>query len=136
MTARKYKIVEVDKSAFANYLKKAEEFYMAMLYAEKSGYWNAAGLNAVHCAISISDALLVKFSGIRSIDSDHKAVVEIMKQKLNLKDIDNKLSGLMRVLSKKSLIEYDNTVFSKNDAVETMKQSERFYTWARQELLK
>ena len=136
MTAKKYKIVEVDKTAFANYLKKAEEFYMAMLYAEKSGYWNAAGLNAVHCAISISDALLVKFSGIRSIDSDHKAVVEIMKQKLNLKEIDNKLSGLMRILSKKSLIEYDNTVFSKNDAVETMKQSERFYTWARQELLK
>ena len=136
MTAKKYKIVEVDKTAFANYLKKAEEFYMVMLYAEKSEYWNAVGLNAVHCAISISDALLVKFSGIRSIDSDHKAVVEIMKQKLNLKEIDNKLSGLMRILSKKSLIEYDNTVFSKNDAVETMKQSERFYTWARQELLK
>ncbi|MCX5666703.1 MAG: hypothetical protein NTY34_00085 [Candidatus Omnitrophica bacterium] len=136
MTAKKHKIVEVDKSAFANYLKKAEEFYMAMLYAEKSEYWNAAGLNAVHCAISISDALLVKFGGIRSIDSDHKAVVDIMKQNLNLKEIDNKLSGLMRILSKKSLIEYDNTVFSKNDAVETMKQSERFYTWARQELLK
>jgi len=136
MTAKKYKTVEVDKSAFANYLKKAEEFYMAMLYAEKSEYWNAVGLNAVHCAISISDALLVKFSGIRSIDSDHKSVVEIMKQKLNLNDMDNKLSSLMRILAKKSLIEYDNTVFSKNDAMETMKQSERFYTWARQGLLK
>ena len=136
MTAKKYKTVTLDKSAFTNYLKKSEEFYMAMLYAEKSEYWNAVGLNAVHCVISISDALLVKFSGMRSIDSDHMTVVDIMKQNLDLDDIDNKLTLLRRILSKKSLVEYDNTVFSRNDSIETMKQAERFYAWARKELLK
>src|SRR3989338_11700872 len=127
MTAKKYKILAVDKSAYSNYLQKAEEFYKAMLFAEKSEYWNAVGLNAVHCAISISDALLVKFGGIRSIDSDHMSAVDIMKQNLNLKDIDIKLASLRRILSRKTIVEYDNTVFSKNDAMETMKQSERFY---------
>lgn len=136
MTAKKYKIAEVDRSSYANYLQKAEEFYKSMVYAEKSEYWNAVGLNAVHCAISIADALLVKFGGLRSIDSDHMIVVDLMRQKLNLDDMDNKLASLRRILSKKSLVEYDNTVFSKNDATETMKQSERFYMWARGELLK
>ena len=79
-----------------------------MLYAEKSEYWNAVGLNAVHCAISISDALMVKYGGVRSIDSNHMVVIDIMRQKLDLQDIDSKLASLRRMLSKKSLIEYDN----------------------------
>lgn len=136
MTAKKHKVVEVDKLSYSNYLRKAEEFYKAMLYAEQSEYWNAVGLNAVHCAISISDALLVKYGGIRSIDSDHMVVVDIMRQKLDLKDIDTKLASFRRMLSKKSLIEYDNTVFTKNDAMGMMKQLERYYIWAREELLK
>ncbi len=136
MTAKKHKIIEVDKLLYSNYLRKAEEFYKAMLYAGQSEYWNAAGLNAVHCAISVSDALLVKYGGIHSVDSDHMAAVDIMRQKLNLKDIDAKLASFRRMLSKKSLIEYDNTIFTKNDAMDMMKQLERYYIWAREELLK
>ena len=136
MTPKKHKVVEVDRSSYLNYLRKAEEFYKAMLYAEKSEYWNAVGLNAVHCAISVSDALMVKYGGVRSIDSDHMVVIDIMRQKLDLQDIDSKLASLRRMLSKKSLIEYDNTVFTKNDAADIMKQLERYYIWARGELLK
>lgn len=136
MTPKKHKIVEVDKASYSNYLRKAEEFYKSMLYAEKSEYWNAVGLNAVHCAISVSDALMVKYGGMRSIDSDHMVVIDIMRQKLDLQDIDSKFASLRRMLSKKSLIEYDNTVFTKNDAMDMMKQLERYYIWARGELLK
>ena len=63
-------------------------------------------------------------------------LIDVEKQNLNLKDIDIKLASLRRILSRKTIVEYDNTVFSKNDAMETMKQSERFYLWAREELLK
>ena len=136
MTAKTLKTVAVDKSQYLNYMKKAEEFYKAMLYAEKSEYWNAVGLNAVHCAISISDALLVRFSGTRSISSDHMVVVDILKQNLNIKDIANKTKALQRILAKKSLIEYDSITFSKNDAMEISRQAERFYLWAREELLR
>lgn len=134
MTSRKSKIVDVDKSQYLNYLKKAEEFYISMVKAEKSEHWNAVGLNAVHCAISISDALLVKFSGIRSIETDHMLVVDIIKQNLKLKDIDEKVGTLRRILAKKSLIEYDNKVFTKRDAIDIMKQAERFYLWGKGEL--
>ncbi len=135
MTPRKSKIVDVDKSQYFNYLKKAEEFYFSMLQAEKSEHWNAAGLNAVHCAISTADALLVKFSGVRSIETDHMLVVDIIKQKLKLDGIDEKLSTLRRVLAKKSLIEYDNTVFGKRDALDIIKQVERLYLWGRTKLI-
>jgi len=107
-----------------------------MLQAEKSEYWNAVGLNAVHCAISISDALLVKFRGIRSISKNHMIAVDIIKQNLNLKDINNKISTLKRILAKKSLIEYDSATFTKSDAADIMKQAERFYLWAQEELTK
>ena len=136
MTAKKIKIVEIDRTQYMNYQKKSEEFYMSMLQAEKTERWNAVGLNAVHCAISIADALLVKFSGTRSISSNHMVVVDLLKQNLNIKDIDNKLNALLRILAKKSLIEYDSVPFSKSDASDIAKQAERFYLWAREELLK
>jgi len=136
MTAKKIKTVEADRAQYINYQKKAEEFYMAMLQAEKSGYWNAVGLNAVHCAISMADALLVKFAGIRSISNDHMVVVEVIKQNLDVRDMQNKLNSLLRVLAKKSLIEYDSVPFSKNDASDIAKQAERFYLWVRGELLR
>ena len=72
----------------------------------------------------------------RSIDSNHMVAVDLMRQKLDLQDIDGKLASLRRMLSKKSLIEYDNTVFIKSDAMDMLKQLERYYAWARGELLK
>jgi len=134
MTSKKVKTAEVDRSLYLNYQRKAEEFYKAMLHAEKEGYWNAVGLNAVHCAISIADALLVRYSGMRSIDADHMVALDLMKQNLKIDGVGDKLSAFRRILAKKSLIEYDNAVFSQHDAREILKQAERFYIWARQEL--
>jgi hypothetical protein len=135
MTPKNFKIVDVDKSQYLSYLKKAEEFYASMIQAEKSEHWNAVGLNAVHCAISISDALLVKFSGVRSVETDHMLVVDIIKQNLKLKGIDEKLGTLRRILAKKSLVEYDNAIFTKRDAVDIIKKADRFYHWGREELV-
>lgn len=136
MTPKKLDIVHVDKTQYLNYQKKAEEFYRAMLHAEKDAHWNAVGLNAVHSAISSSDALLVKFSGRRSISNDHMVAVDIMRQNLKLKDMSDKINTLKRILAKKSLVEYDSILFTRNNAMDIMKQAERFYLWARGELLK
>lgn len=42
---------------------------------------------------------------------------------------------MRRILAKKSLIEYDNKIFTKHDAMDIMKQTERFYLWGKGELL-
>lgn len=84
----------------------------------------------------MADALLMKFSGTRSISSDHMIVIDLIRQNLNIKDINNRLNALLRILAKKSLIEYDSVPFSRSDASDIAKQAERFYLWAREELLK
>jgi hypothetical protein len=44
---------------------KAQDFYRGMRRALDEGNWNSAGLEAVHCAISATDALLAYADGIR-----------------------------------------------------------------------
>ena len=136
MVARHHRTRNVERARAVGYLKKADEFFDSMNHAMQAERWNAVGLNAVHCAISMADAILVKFSGTRSISNDHMVVVDLIKQNLNIKDIDNKLNALLRILAKKSLIEYDSIPFSKSDALDISKQAERFYIWSREELSK
>jgi len=57
MTPKELKIKTVEKSDYRVYLKKAADFHDIMLKALDSANWTAAGLNAVHCAISCCDAL-------------------------------------------------------------------------------
>ncbi|VAW15600.1 hypothetical protein MNBD_BACTEROID05-35, partial [hydrothermal vent metagenome] len=64
--ARKYKTRAAQTSEYVIYLKKAKEFYQTMYQAEKTENYNAVGLNGVHTVISLIDAILVKYSGMRS----------------------------------------------------------------------
>jgi len=50
---RKSKTRQTSESQYEIYLQKAKEFYQTMYSAEKSGNWNAVGLNGVHCVISL-----------------------------------------------------------------------------------
>ena len=52
MTAKKLKTVHVAKNDYKVFLGKAKDFYEIMLNARDRERWTAAGLNAVHSAIS------------------------------------------------------------------------------------
>lgn len=69
----------VSPQAAGNYLKKAQEFTMAMESSLQEKHWNAAALAAVHAAISAGDALLAAFAGIRSSDQDHRHIVTLLR---------------------------------------------------------
>jgi len=129
MAARKYKTKSIERSEYRIYLKKAEEFYEIMLQAKDMGKWNAVGLNAVHCAISASDALLVFYAGIRSTGDDHLSAVDLLANSLEIPDIKSKCETLRRILVKKSVIEYEGRDFSQAEALEILKLTERFYNW-------
>lgn len=130
MTPRKIKIRQIDKSEYVIYGKKAQEFYQTMFQAEKAGNWNAVGLNAVHCAISASDALLIKFVGKRSISDDHMVVVDLLLSSIKLSGIKEKANSLRKIIAEKNLIEYENRNFTRKDAQNIIKRTERFYHWA------
>lgn len=133
---KKLSTVEIEKSKYINYLKKALEFYRSMKDALDNELWNSAGLAAVHAGISANDALLVYFHGIRSTSPDHQDAVNLTLSLLNREDAKEAVGHLRRLISKKNLIEYEGKVFSMSDAEEVAKHAERFINWVKELLPK
>lgn len=130
--ARHYKTRAADKSDYTIYFKKAKEFYQTMYQAEKASNWNAVGLNGAHCVISLIDALLVKNSGLRSSEEEHMKVIDLLNSSLGskIKDIAQKSQTAKRIIVKKNLVPYENREFIQSEALEMIKQVQRFYDWA------
>ena len=120
----------MDRTGALAYLKKATEFFHSMEQAMDAGRWNAAGLNAVHCAISACDAVLVQHTGQRSASSDHAEAASLLRALTDLPDVRQKTGSFLRILAEKNLIEYEEREVTHRDAVELAKLTERFYRWA------
>lgn len=133
MMARRLKTTQVERGNYSIYLNKAREFYETMLQVQKDGRWNAVGLNAVHCAISAADALLVFHLGQRSVDPDHHTVAELMAN-LNISEIKNKSESLHKIINQKNLIAYEQRSFTEKEAGLIVKQTERFYNWVNSQI--
>ena len=135
-SAKHYKTRLAEKSAYMIYRNKAKEFYNTMYQAEKAENWNAVGLNGVHTIISLIDAILVKYSGMRSSEENHMAVIDLLTSSVGnrIKDLAKKSQTAKRVIARKNVIAYENREFSRNDALDMIKQVERFYRWAMDQL--
>jgi len=120
----------VEKSAAANYLGKAQQFSRAMLDSLDKGDWDAAGLNAVHCAISANDAVLVFTGGIRSASSKHDDSAMLLETMVQVPGTKYAASQLKRLVSKKNLIEYEERMFRNSEARDAVKNASRFLAWA------
>ena len=128
MTLKKLKTKTIEKSDYKIYLKKAKDFYDTMLEAGDTGKWTAVGLNAVHCAISCCDALLVFHLGIRSIGEDHLQVADLLTRLPGAR-VSGEITTLKRIIAKKNIIAYENREFQQAEAVQILKMAERFYAW-------
>lgn len=128
MTPKKLKTKTVEKSDYKIYLQKAKDFYDTMLKARDGGKWTAVGLNAVHCAISCCDAMLVFHLGVRSTGEDHMQVADLLGR-LSQKGISSEISTFKRIIAKKNLIAYENREFHQTEAIDILKLAERFYSW-------
>lgn len=127
--------VDVDKHHYSDYLRKGEEFFQGLKEAVQAGRWNAAGLNAVHCVISASDALTAYYLGQRSISSRHQDAAQLIKR-LPLSGTAEKAKQFLDVLNLKNKVEYGFHLTSEKEAVAMAKQAERFYAWAKENLPK
>jgi uncharacterized protein (UPF0332 family) len=136
MAAKKINTTKIDKNKYQAYLKKASDFFDAAHQAFLAKNWNAAGLSAVHCAISSCDALLVFFRGQRSTSENHYAAAELLQQCSEINSVDELTSRFRRILAKKNVIEYEERQFSQSEAEEIIKQTERFFSQTKILLLK
>lgn len=132
MAARRNRTRRVERAAATGYLKKAAEFFESMQQALQAGRWNAAGLNAVHCAISACDAVLVYYIEQRSASPDHEVAVYLLSALPKVPDAKQKADTLRRILQEKHVIEYEDRSFSQREAAESVKLTERFFHWAQE----
>ncbi len=125
---KKRKTRAVDKSEYRDFLAKAKDFASMLDLALAEGKWNSAGLQAVHAVISASDAVIVYYGGVRSVELDHREVVGL------LHDITGEAAAtagrhVSRVIAKKNLVEYEGRSISQAEAREMAEHAKRFLEW-------
>lgn len=128
MTAREFRLKQEDTSAAKDYLKKAADNYEQMLAAIQADNPNAAATLAIQCAISSADAISVSEKGVRSISQDHFDVCDLVAS-LPLQEAKEKAKLLRKVIAKKNLVQYERRNIHKEEALEIVKITTRFYQW-------
>jgi len=120
----------VDKHKYMNYLSKADEFFDIMNESFAKRKFNATVLNAIHCAISSADALTVFYKGIRHAGERHEDVIALLNS-LELPDIQSKNRQLLDLLRIKNSAEYEEKLMTEANALDSIKNTERFFKWVR-----
>ena len=133
----KFKTRDVEKSLYANYLKKAEECYHAAKTSFEAQEWNAATISAIHACISASDAMCIYFLGKRNASENHNEAVVLFKTiKSNDEEINTNANRLSRILSIKNMAEYEDRLVFRTEAEKVSKDCERFLEYVRIKLPK
>lgn len=107
-----------------------------MIVSLGQGDWDAAGLNAVHCAISANDAVLVFTKGVRSASPRHDDSVALLESLVSAPGVKGSASQIKRLVAKKNMIEYEERMFRESEARNAVKSASRFLTWAEKVLAK
>ncbi len=126
---KEIRTTNVHKSDYINYFKKAEEFLSTMQDSLIKGKWNAAGLNAIHSAISASDALLVALHGVRSRSPKHDDIIRLISSLVHHKEREQNLTHLRNLISMKNVVEYDQRLITGSEATSLSKHAQRYFNW-------
>ena len=123
---------KLDPAKSRNYLKKAEELYLEMFEAQRSGRYNSAVISAIHCGISASDAYTVYAGGVRSASKDHGDAIRLLSTMgTEAKKMSEHLRWLVEV---KTAAEYEERLSTDKDAELAVKHAERLYKWVKEKL--
>lgn len=126
------RVRHIDKSLFKNYLRKSEECLDTASESLRTGRWNTAVINAVHCGISACDALTVFMLGVRHAGERHEDSISLFQTVSLPKDVlTAKSRQLSRLLGIKNAAEYEERLMNENDAREAVRDAERFFRWVK-----
>ncbi|MDO8747668.1 MAG: HEPN domain-containing protein [Candidatus Omnitrophota bacterium] len=135
--APKFKTRDVDKSLYTNYLKRAEECYRAARNSFETQDWNSAAISAIHTCISASDAMCIYFLGKRNASESHNEATALFKTiKADDEEINTNANRLARILSIKSMAEYEERLVFRTEAEKILKDCERFFEYVKAKLPK
>ena len=133
----KFKTRDVEKSLYTNYLKRAEECIHAAKNSFVAQEWNAATINAIHAVIAASDAMCIYFLGKRNGSESHNEAAALFKTiKADDEEINTNANRIARILSIKSMAEYEERLVFRTEAEKVFKDCERFLDYVKTKLSK
>src|SRR3989338_454229 len=133
----KFKTRDVQKSLYANYLKRAEECYHAAKNSFETQEWNAATISAIHTCIAASDAMCIYFLGKRNASENHNEAVALFKTiKADDEKTNTNANRLSRILGIKNMAEYEDRLVFRTEAEKVSKDCERFLEYVKTKLPK
>lgn len=127
---------KVDRSAARVFWNRARQCADMMEEALDRGQWEAAGVNAVHAAISANDAVLAALRGLKPSSADHKDAARVLLSQLKEDDARKAGKRLGVIVAKKSRVEYDDKRFTEKEARDIAMDTQRFLEWAKSRIPK
>jgi HEPN domain-containing protein len=119
------------KSDARLYLNKAQQFLRESAVALEAQRYDACLLNAIHAAISASDAATVALAGRRSTSPDHQRAAEMLEEVAGAApDIRTRVRQLRALLSIKNAAEYESRPARAGDARDAWERASRLVEWA------
>lgn len=128
----KFKTRDVEKVLYTNYLKRAEECYHAAKNSFVAQEWNASTISAIHACIAAADAMCIYFLGKRNASENHNEAAALFKS-INSDDeeFDINVNRIARILSTKSMAEYEERLVFRTEAEKVLKDCERFLEYVK-----
>jgi len=119
------------------YLEKAIQFSEQARAGLDAGRNDAALLDAIHAAISGTDAATVALAGVRSIDPDHQRAADLLEEVVaSAQEGRERARQLRALLARKNTVEYESRKASMKDARDGVERADRIVDWAKEVLAK
>lgn len=121
---------QVEKSAARVFWSRAIQCAASMEEALDRKHWEAAGINAVHAAISANDAVLAARKGLKLASVDHGDAARVLMSQLKDEEAQKAGKRLGVIIAKKSRVEYEGKRFTEKEARGIVVDAQRFMKWA------
>jgi HEPN domain-containing protein len=119
------------------YLDKAIQFIEQARSGLDADRNDAALLDAIHAAISGTDAATIALAGVRSTDPDHQRAADLLVEVAgSAPESRERARQLRTLLARKNTVEYESRKASVKDARDGVERASRIVDWAKDVLAK
>jgi hypothetical protein len=122
----------VEKKEWSRYFQTATELYDSMMTNYREKRFRAAGIDAIHMAISTSDALMISMDSHKAIR--HAYSITLLKNRLKTPKGLEAAKAFEKIISEKTRLEYDGGDLDENSAKLLIEKAELLYSFASERL--
>lgn len=131
------KTTQVRRGEARLYLDKAIQFMEQARSGLDANRNDAALLEAIHAAISGTDAATIALAGVRSTDPDHQRAADLLAEVAgSAPESRERARQLRTLLARKNTVEYESRKASAKDAGDGVERASRIVDWAKEVLAK